>query len=319
MTDLTVSVVNWNGKEETQECLRSLLNSSPKIGMEVIVVDNASTDGSGDLLRKEFPGILLIENTENKGYAFGNNQAFRKSQGRYFLILNSDITVKRGSLDEMVHYMEIHPEVGLLGGRLENPDGTFQPSANRRFPNLLDVFLEEIFFLTRMKYLLWKTPLGSKIASRKWNLHEPQSVAWVGGACMLVRRELFERVGLFDEHFFFYREDCDLSFRIQKQGWKVVYYPATRFTHDWGRASQKNSRRISFESRRSLLYYFWKHHGVMTFWTAKMFLIVGLLLRFFLLSIALLLKRTERARVRLFWDMILLFYRMKEPSLGFYV
>ena len=197
MIDLTVSIVNWNGKEAIRNCLASVLKRDLDLSTEVIVVDNGSTDGSSDFIRQTFPAVRLIQNEQNVGYARGNNQAFRAGQGRYFLVLNSDVVVKGNALEEMVRYMERHPAVGLLGGRLENPDGSFQPSANRRFPNLLDVFLEEIFFLPRLKYLCVKGRFGASCMSRLWNEFEPQKAAWVGGACMLLRHEAFQNAGLF--------------------------------------------------------------------------------------------------------------------------
>jgi len=314
MVDLSVSIVNWNGGETIAKCLRSLADATHDMEVEMIVVDNASTDESVEFLHKEFPDLRLIQNDENKGYAFGNNQAFRTSRGRYFLILNNDVMVKGDALEEMVRYMDGHPDVGLLGGRLQNPSGTFQPSANRRFPNLLDVFLEEIFFLSSLKYVFLKTSLGAKCSTLFWNFKEAQPVAWVGGACMLVRRHSFEEVCLLDDHFFFYREDCDLCLRMKKRGWKVVYHPRCLFVHHWGHSSRKNQRKISMESRRSLLYYFQKHHGRFGFWTAKSFLLAGLLLRVFLLFLKSLFKTGERERLLLFKEMISIFAKMRNPS-----
>lgn len=316
--DLSISIVNWNGGEAVQECLRSLFARSPNIRMEVIVVDNASTDGSPEKIRQEFSEVHLIQNRENKGYAFGNNQAFRASRGRYFLILNNDVIAKDDALEQIVRYMEGHSKVGLLGGRLENPEGTFQPSANRRFPNLLDVLLEEIFFLTSLRYLLLRTPFGGACSALFWNPKKTKPVAWVGGACMLARREALERVGGLDEHFFFYREDCDLCLRLKKGGWQVVYYPHSLFVHRWGFSSRENKRRISIESRRSLLYYFQKHYGRFGFFVAKSFLEGGLLLRYVLLSLMNFLGRDEKERLRLFKEMIGIFNKMKDPSYAFH-
>ena len=314
--DLSILIVTWNTKERIQECLQSIFTCAPKIQFEIVVVDNASQDGTVDLILAKFPSVSMIQNTENIGYGPAQNKAFHVSRGRYVLILNSDVVVTDGALEGLVRYMDSHPDIGLVGGRLQNPDGTFQSSANRRFPSPLDVFLEELFFSSSLKFLFLRTRFGATCSKLFWNLKEPQSVAWVGGACMLIRRSVMEHVGLFDGHFFFYYEDCDLCLRIRRAGWKVAYDPRQHFIHQWGSSSQKNVRKVSIEARRSLLYYFLKHNGTFGFLAVKYALLVGLALRYLLLSLKAVLAGKERERSLLFREMLLLFHRMKDPSIG---
>ena len=314
--DISISIVTWNGKETVEKCLRSIFRTRPKIRFEVIVVDNASVDGTKELILQEFPDVLLIQNEENIGYGPAHNRAYRISQGRHLLVLNNDITITEGALEGLVHYMDEHPNVGLVGGRLQNPDGTFQSSANRRFPTLLGVFLEQIFFLTSLRIFLIQKTFGARFSRLRWNLEMPQSVAWVGGACMLIRREVMERVGLFDDHFFFYYEDSDLCLRIKKSGWDVVYDPRYCFVHEWGTTTRRHVGKFMMESRKSILYYFRKHNGMFGFLVAKYSLLTGLAWRCFLLSLMSIFRRKEEKRLRFFQEMILFFSKMGDPLGG---
>ena len=317
MLDLSILIVTWNQKELVEKCLRSIFTSSPKIQFEVIVVDNASTDGTQDMIHQQFPEVVLIQNDKNIGYGPAHNRAFHVSRGRCLLVLNNDVTMTPGTLEGMMDYIDKHPDVGLVGGQSRFPSGAFQPSANHRFPNLWDVFFEEIFFSKSLKYTFLKTRFGASCSALLWNLNQPHSVAWVGGACMLVRRRAVDQVGFFDEHFFFYREDCDFCLRLKEAGWKVVYDPRYFFIHERGASTQKNARKVTLESRRSLLYYFLKHKGRFGFWMAKCILLSGLWLRYFLFSMSGVLGKKDKGRLHLLKEMISIFGKMKDPSLEF--
>ena len=317
MVDLSVSIVNWNGKGFIESCLKSILEARGSLSLEIFVVDNASSDGSQASIREQFPGVILIENRENRGYAAANNQALEKARGCYLLVLNSDTVAQKGSLENMVRFMETHPGVGAVGPKLLNLDGTLQPSFSRRFPNLLDLFLSEVFFLSNIYYCLARSTLGTKVFSRRLGAVEPKEVAWIGGACMLVRREILQTVGGMDEHFFFYREDCDWCLRIRNAGWKVGYYPKAVFTHLWGQSSQRNFEKISFEARRSSLYFFKKHQGQAGFLIAKFLILSGLLLRWIYLSLGSFFVRDSfKTKATTFKKMIPTFWRMRDPSNG---
>ena len=315
MVDLSISIVNWNGKGFIESCLKSILEARGSLSLEIFVVDNASSDGSQASIREQFPDVILIENLENRGYAAANNQALEKAQGCYLLVLNSDTIAQKGSLENMVRFMETHPGVGAMGPKLLNLDGTLQPSFSRRFPNLLDLFLSEVFFLSNIYYCLARSTIGTKVFSRRLGEIEPKDAAWIGGACMLVRREILQTVGGMDEHFFFYREDCDWCFRIRKAGWQIAYHPGSSFLHAWGRSSQQHRQRISFENRRSLLYYFKKHHGSFGFYSAKGILMLSLLLKWGLVSLGGLLgSKALRERHQTFQRMISYVWSLEDPS-----
>ncbi len=213
-------------------CLRSIQQCLPGLAHEVIVVDNDSQDNSWHLLRKEFPGLILIGNPSNLGFGRAVNQGFRMARGKYIMILNPDVTLLPGSVEKAIHFMEEHPEVALLLPKLLNPDGTLQFSC-RTFPNF------PAFFYRR-------TPLGKFFPNHKiirehlmldWEHDEVREVDWGMGACMFLRREDLEDKNIFDERFFLYFEDIDLCFRLKNEGRKVIYYPEATMVHAHARES----------------------------------------------------------------------------------
>ncbi len=259
--DLSVVIVNWNVRELLRRCLHSVAESSkvetPKrLSVQVIVVDNASTDGSVPMLRSEFPQIELIANEENLGFTRANNQGLSISDGRYALLLNPDTEVLDDALGEMVGYMDVHPAVGALGPQLIYADGRVQCS-RRRFPGLDTAFLESTF--------LQQSFPRSRILSRYYVLDRPedetQEVDWLVGACLLMRRKALDQVGPLDERFFMYSEEMDWCYRAKRQGWKVVYLPAARVIHHEGKSSEQvlPVRHVQFQ--RSKVLFFKKHRG----------------------------------------------------------
>jgi len=284
MVDLSVAIVSWNVAPLLDRCLRSIyaslsqkvekLGTSPPksprgqrplgvsstscrpLTIEVIVVDNASTDGSAQLVRESHPQVQLIANPTNAGFARANNQAIAKSQGRFILLLNSDTEVLGDALARMVGYMEAHPEVGVLGPQLLNADGSVQPS-RRRFPTLATAFVES----TIVQPWCSQGRLLSRYYVRDVPEDLPQEVDWLVGACLMVKRQVVEEVGSLDEHFFMYSEEMDWCYRIKRKGWKVAYLPTAQVIHHEGKSSEQAvaSRHIYFNS--SKVYYFHKHFG----------------------------------------------------------
>lgn len=259
--DLSIVIVSWNVKGLLRACLRSTLeeqqsDASPRLACEVIVVDNASTDGSADMVRQEFPAVRLIANADNVGFTRGNNQGIVASDGRHVLLLNPDTEVLDGALGEMVDYMEHSPEVGALGPKLLYPDGRVQ-SSRRRFPDLRTALVESTFLQP------WFS--GSDVLKRYYVLDrgddEIQVVDWLVGACLMMRRAAVDEVGLLDERFFMYSEELDWCYRAKKKGWKIVYLPTARVIHHEGKSSEQvlPVRHIHFQ--RSKVLFFEKHHG----------------------------------------------------------
>ncbi len=263
---LSVIIVTWNVRDLLRECLRSVVGSQEpgarsqestdgrlppapcSLTPEIIVVDNASRDGSADMVRTEFPGVRLIANAENLGFARANNQGIRASQGRYVVLLNSDTLVPPGALAALVAFMDAHPDAGAVGPRLLRPDGTAQPYAFGGDPT-------PRYLLARgVNRLIFRRPLHD------WATDAVQQVDWVSGACLMVRREAMDQAGLLDENIFMYFEDNDWCLRIRGAGWKVYYNPQAAITHIGGQSLAQNpaARRAYGES---LQYFYAKHYG----------------------------------------------------------
>jgi len=262
MTDLSIIIVSWNVRELLRRCLASIYAGWPaERPLEVIVVDNASSDGSVEMVRREFPQVQLIANQDNRGFTRANNQGIAASRGRYVLLLNPDTEVLDDALTVMVAYMEAHPKVGVVGPKLLYPDGSVQ-SSRRRFPTLATAFLEST--------ILHQWFPDNPAARRYHVLDQPddrvQPVDWVVGACLMVRRQAIEAAGLLDEGFFMYSEELDWCRRIKERGWEVVYLPDARVVHHGGKSSEQvvPARHLHFQ--RSKVRYFRKHHG---FWQAE--------------------------------------------------
>jgi len=224
--------------------------------IEVIVVDNASSDGSVTMMENEFPQVRLIANSENLGFTVGNNQGITASRGRYILLLNPDTEIVGDALATTVEYMDDHPRVGVLGPQLRNSDGSIQ-SSRRRFPTLATAFLES----TILQQWLPRNRVTRHYYITDRPDDEIQEVDWVTGACLLARREAIEEAGLLDEGFFMYSEELDWCRRIKVQGWKVIYLPTAKVIHHGAQSSEqvKSFQHIQFQ--RSKIRYFRKHHG----------------------------------------------------------
>lgn len=247
-SDLSVVILNWNTSALLQECLRSLFASPLPFTLDVIVVDNASTDDSVEAVRHHWPQVRVIANTHNLGYARGNNLGLAASQGRYALLLNSDTRVSSSALAELITFMDAHPQAGAVGPRLLQPDGSPQPFAFGGDPT-------PSYLLRRaLRLILFRRALHD------WNTSQVQVADWVSGACLLVRRQAVEQVGLLDERFFMYFEDNDWCLRLRRHGWKVYYNPQAAITHLGGQSLKRNpaARRAYAASLRA---FYAKHYG----------------------------------------------------------
>ena len=255
MVDLSVVVVSWNVRDLLRQCLNSILDTRSPLLVEVVVVDNASTDDSVEMVRAEFPSVCLITNTENRGFPAANNQGIAVAQGRYVLLLNSDAEVVGEALATMVAYADTHTDVGVIGPQLLNPDGSVQ-SSRRRFPTVATAFFEST----------WLEPYAPlRMLERYYVLNQPDDatldVDWVKGAALMARWEAIEQVGPMDEGFFMYSEELDWCRRFREAGWRVVYLPTAQVIHHEGKSSEQvvASRHIYFQT--SKVRYFRKYHG----------------------------------------------------------
>ncbi|TAL19753.1 glycosyltransferase family 2 protein [Patescibacteria group bacterium] len=230
--ELSVIILNYNTKNLLKECLRGIRLASPRLALETVVVDNASTDGSAEMTLSEFPEARLIRAERNLGYAGGNNLGLKYAVGRYVMIMNPDILIWPGSLEALVSYLDAHPAVGLAGPRLTNPDGSVQPSCYRFHTPAIPVY--------RRTILGALPPARRALADFLMEDFDHQSereVDWLLGGALCARRQAVEEVGPLDESFFLYFDDTDWCRRFWEKGWRVVYYPGSVMVHFHERAS----------------------------------------------------------------------------------
>lgn len=286
--DLSVVIINFNTKDITETCLKSVLLSTKNIQYEVILVDNGSSDGSGASLGKfntQFNNFELVKNRENFGFAKANNQGIKKAKGRYILFLNSDTIVKDNVLGEMVTWFDENPEIGIATCGLRNEDGTIQGTGGFE-PTLLRVFSwMTIEDLPGVRTLIKPFhPHQNKSFLKNDTFYEAkQELDWVTGAFLLARREVIEKIGGWDEGYFMYTEDTDLCFRAKKAGWKVVYNPKWSITHLGGKSSTREFPILSeFES---IKIFYKKHYPAWQYPLLRLFLKTGAAWRMLVLGI----------------------------------
>ncbi|MFH1371552.1 MAG: glycosyltransferase family 2 protein [Planctomycetota bacterium] len=271
--DLSIVIVSWNTRDILRNCLRSVFYQTQGIRSEVIVVDNASSDGSAEMVKTEFSQVALIENHDNRGFAVANNQGMALSCGRYLLLLNSDTVVLDDAISKIVAFADNHPEAAVVGCRVLNPDKTLQPTCFM-FPSLLNLVLAA----THLYKLFPRNKFFGRERMTWWDRSDTREVDVVTGCCMLVRREAIERVGIMDDAFFMYGEETDWCYRLKFAGWKVMFTPGAQIIH-FGKASSsriKSTMRLQLSG--SILIYFKKHKGWIqyifaSFLTAIFFLI----------------------------------------------
>jgi GT2 family glycosyltransferase len=259
MRDVSIIIVNWNGRDLLARCLQCVETTIKQACYEIIVVDNGSTDGSQEMLKRDFPQVKRIENTSNVGFARANNQAMEISQGRYVLLLNSDAFVKDGTVDTMVAFMDAHPEAGMAACKLLYEDGRLQPSCSS-FPTLAT----EFFMATRLDKLFPKSRLFGGYLMTYWNFDSVREVDSIMGAFMLVRASAIQQVGRMDERYFMYSEEADWCYQFKKVGWKIYFVPDPETVHLWGGSATQVATRMHVELYRSRVQFFRKNYGAMS-------------------------------------------------------
>ncbi|MBI2217750.1 MAG: glycosyltransferase family 2 protein [Candidatus Rokubacteria bacterium] len=248
--DVSVVIVNWNTGPLLERAV-GRVRERADVPIELVVVDNASVDGSADFLR-DAPDATLIVNAANAGFARASNQGIRASRGRYVLVLNPDTEVERGTVAALVRFMDEHPDAGAAAPALINPDGSLQPSGGP-FPSLAA--------LLAMHPALAPILHAPPSAMLKRDFGRDADVDEVSGACMMLRREALDDAGAFDERFFLYFEDVDLCLRLKRRGWRVCYVPGARVVHHW-RSRTDPSPDAQVHHLRSKLRYVRKHFGL---------------------------------------------------------
>jgi len=234
------------------DSIYATLVNEVELSFEIIVVDNASEDGSPEMVTTCFPKTHLIENEINKGFAKANNQGAELSQGRFLLLLNPDTVLHPMSISRLIDHLEFQPEVGAVGPRTLNPDGSLQISAYRS-PTLL----RETWRLLNLDHLL---PL-SYYPLDFFNAPNYQHVEILNGSCILIRSELLQQIGLFDEQFFIYSEEYDLCERIRDVGWQLHWLPEAVITHYVGQSTKQKPDAMFLELYHNKVKFYRKHHG----------------------------------------------------------
>ena len=252
--ELTVLIVSYNAKTHLKNCLQSLYQKTLHRPFEVIVVDNASTDGSLSLVKRDFPEVVAIGSPDNLGFAGGNNLGMREAKGDYLLLLNNDAFIKQGAVDTMLRIMKETPDVGVLGPLLRNEDDSVQIS----YGDMINFRAEASQKLLSKFYENGNRFFRGYIEKRSQKKAYPD---WVSGACMMLKAELLDKVGYFDDHFFMYTEEVDYCQRVRRAGYRVLYTPEAEVVHLRGKSTEANREKASFEYRRSQLYFYKKHYG----------------------------------------------------------
>jgi hypothetical protein len=270
--DLSILVVTYNSRRLVGPLLEGLGRELASLAAEVVLVDNASHDGTADFVASAHPWVRLVRSEHNLGFAAGNNLAARHARGRVLLLLNPDALPEPGAIARGLARLDAHPEVGLAGGRLLDDQGRTQPSA-RMFPTLLQEALVLSGLAARFPRSRWFGHFD-----RTWaDPQAPATVDWVPGAFAFVRRDLFERLGGFDERFFLYYEEVDLCRRIARAGLQVAYWPDLRVHHVGGASARtvsgatvsRSGAQLTLWRARSALLYYRKHHGWLTAWAVN--------------------------------------------------
>ncbi len=262
--DVTAVTVTLNGLPWIDRCLASLR------GVETIVVDHGSTDGTLEHIRERFPDVRVIEQ-ENRGYGAGLNAGMRVASGRYHLLVNSDAWVVGDSVEQLVSFADEHPEAAAVAPRLSNPDGTLQRSV-RGFPTLWRL-ATEYFFLRK---LAPRSRALNAFYAGDFDHDEVREIDWAMAACLLIRRDAADAVGLFDEQFFMFSEETDLLYRLHAAGWKVWFLPEAEVVHV---GAATHGGRMFVENVRGLLRFFAKHRGPRESARVRRLLLVALGLR----------------------------------------
>ena len=264
---ISVIIVSYNTRDILRQCLNALFAHSTDVEMEVLVVDNDSRDGSPAMVCQEFPLVTLVANDVNLGFAAANNQAFALARGEFILLLNPDAFVKEGAIAKALEFLRQTPLCGICGGRIVDQDGRVRPSA-RRFPNALAKF----FALSGLSSRFPDSPLFNRRDFGGFAHDRVREVDWVPGTFTLLRREMLDEIGFFDERFFMYYEETDLCLRAKKAGWQVFFIPDAEVEHIGGASSrtrqdkaydQSSSQVINFRIRSEYLYYR-KHGGLVS-------------------------------------------------------
>jgi len=252
---LAVIIVSYNAAEYLRQCLASAMQYLGPLPAEIAVVDNASSDGTAQMVEKEYPDVQLIRNPTNRGFSAAVNQGLKETTAPFVLWLNPDSLCRDGNLKDLIAYLETEKEIGILGPQILDPQGTVQLSC-RSFPTLTTYFFGRFSILTQ-----WfpNNPYSQRFLHSGWDHSTRKDVDWVSGACLLHRRELIVDIGPLDEKYFMYFEDVDFCQRAKAKGWRVQYHPGSQFLHHIAGSSRKRIFQMLIQRHQSNWHYYTKY------------------------------------------------------------
>ena len=302
--------MNWNTRDILMDCLNSIYKTVKDIDFEIYVVDNNSTDGSQEAVKKEFPDVMLIENEINTGFAYANNQALRIMQGRFAVLLNSDAVLKEQAIKKLLTFMIATSSAGIAGVQLLNEDSSLQNSIDN-FPSTeTEIFNKSILRLF----------FPDKYPSKNRIYEKPIEVDSVIGACMMIRKEAIDEVGVFDEDYFIFLEETDWCFRMYKKGWKVFHVPDAEVFHLSGHSKKKTPWRSQIEYYISLYKFFRKNRTPASYLTLRVLkpckIFINLILNIFGNLTTLFQKEGLRNRLLKYYKLFVWHLLMCPDSMG---
>ncbi len=309
MLDLSIVIVSWNVRGLLDACLASLHNAQISLdggddslpSAEIIVVDSASRDGSGDMVREKYPAVQLLPQTSNIGFTRGNNIGLARAQGHYILLLNPDTEIRPDAVGKLIDFLNSIPDAGVIGPHTLNSDGSHQ-STRRRFPTMMTGIFESS----------WLDSLAPPSVEREYRMLGTDDNAileadWVQGSALMLRRDVYEAIGGLDEAFTMYSEELDFCRRAKSAGWRVFYHGGAVITHHGGKSSEQAADHSQLHFHTSKLRYFRKHHGLAAYAILRALLLLQFAWQLGLESLKGMLghKRDLRAqRVRRYWRVL---------------
>jgi N-acetylglucosaminyl-diphospho-decaprenol L-rhamnosyltransferase len=273
--DLSIIIVNWKSKDFLHKCIESICQHTKALSFEMVVIDNASFDGCGEMLAQHFPSVRFIQSNENLGFSRANNLAFNASRGDAVLFLNPDTELVGPAINELFNVLSHNLNVGAVGAKLLNSDGTLQLSCIQSFPTVANQILDADI-LRRLFPRLWLWGMAPLFISSE----TPSEVEAIVGACVMLKRSVFETVGGFDPGYFMYAEDIDLSFKVRQAGFKSYFVPRATLKHFGGGSSQSARSYFASVMMKESVYRFFKiRRGPGSAWSYRVLLAVSAMVR----------------------------------------
>lgn len=274
--DVSIVIVSWNTREILRDCLRSIDEQAKDISYEVIVIDNASSDGSAQMVKQKFPQVTLIENADNRGFAAANNQGLQIAHGKYILLLNPDTVILEQAIDKTFKFAEENPDAAVIGIRNDDKDGQMTPNCFM-FASVQNLIIS----LIGLHKLFPKNRFFGRERLTWWNYQSVKEVDVVAGCFMLVRHEAINQIGGLDERYFMYGEEMDWCWRFKKAGLKILYYPDARIIHYGGLSASQNPQEMRRELQRSFLLFIERRQGKPARIIARILFILSGVIRLF--------------------------------------